>query len=225
MRWRSLPVDPYFLAGLLSIVGLGGWFVVSARSSSAPRLERLPAEVVTELDTTVQPYRLGSAGRPVQVVEIFDYECEACAAAHRATKAVLARYIGRGTVSFAVYDVPLPSHGNAFPAAVVARCVHNGNPDAFWRYRDVVLSSRDEWTRAYPVEPVLLSLAARAGADTAAVARCIREDGSKEMARLRSARAVVGAAGLTFTPAWTVNGKLVRWDQLEAELERAASGR
>jgi hypothetical protein len=45
------------------------------------------------------------------------------------------------------------------------------------------------------------------------------------MERLRSARAVAGAAGLTFTPAWTVNGKVVRWDRLEAEIERAASGR
>jgi hypothetical protein len=81
------------------------------------------------------------------------------------------------------------------------------------------------WVAAYPAEPLLLGLAAEAGADTAAVGSCVRESGTREVARLRAARSIVGKAGINFTPVWLINNKAVRWDRLEDELGAAVGGR
>jgi protein-disulfide isomerase len=185
----------------------------------------MPAGLLSRLDSAAAPYQLGPADGQIHVVEISDYQCPACALAHQTTKGTLERYVALGLVRYTVYDVPLPVHTNAFPAAVVGRCLYDSDPATFWRYRDSVFSKQLAWAAAYPAEPLLLGLAAEAGADTAAVASCVRESGTKEVGRLRAARGIVGEAGINFTPVWLVNNKAVRWDQLEDELGAAAGSR
>lgn len=225
MPRRRFPIDPYFSIGLASALILVGGFYWYSQASSQKLLRSVPVGLLSRLDSATAPYQLGPAEGQIHVVEISDYQCPACALAHQTTKGTLERYVAQGLVRYTVYDVPLPANTNAFPAAVVGRCLYDRDPAAFWRYRDVVFSKQPTWATAYPAEPLLLGLAAEAGADTAAVAGCVRESGTKEVGRLRAARGVVGEAGINFTPMWLVNNRPVRWDRLEDELGAAVSGR
>lgn len=224
MSRRRFPVDPYFLAGLLAAVLLGAGFVWKTRSPRVVVLDRVPDGLLAKLDAVGIAYARGDAESPVHVVEISDYQCPACATAHRTTEATLKRFINAGLARYTAYDVPLPAHTNAFPASLLVHCAHAGNPEVGWSVRDALYTKQPEWAEAYPVEPVLLRLADGAGADTAAARDCMNREGAATMSRLRAAREAVSATGINFTPLWLVNDKAVRWDQLGREIELAIAG-
>lgn len=215
--------DPYFVVGLVAVVASG----VAYRIQAAPAPAPLPAShvssaLVQRLDQLGAGRSFGEAGAPVRVVELFDYQCPACAAAHRANWPALAAAIQQGTVHYTAYDLPLPGHANAIPAAVVANCAADGQPEKFGALRDALFGRQAEWQQAYPAEPALLRVAAGAGADTAAVRECVSRTGAARAAVYRRTWEAASAEGVTFTPAWAVNGKVVRWAALQSEIAAAA---
>jgi protein-disulfide isomerase len=163
----------------------------------------------------------GREDAPVHVVELSDYQCPACAAAHASVAPAVHRLVQSGSVRYVLYDLPLPSHGNAIPAAVVANCSRQHAPAAFAGVRDRFFRHQAEWKEAYPAEPALLRYVAAVGADTAAVADCVRRTGAARGAVLRRTWESARAAGVTFTPAWAVDGKVVPWAELETEIQAA----
>lgn len=224
-RPTRLRIDPYFLAGALAVLAAGGFYLYrAAPASPRPDVTHLSPAVTLSLDRLGVGYTLGGPGAPVHVVELFDYQCPACAAAHRATWPVLERHISTGTVRYTAYDLPLPSHTNAIPAALVAGCVAEQGRDGFWALRHRLFAEQAAWQNAYPAEPPLLGLAAAAGQDTAAVRECLTASATARVANLRQSWQVASAAGFTFTPAWAVNGRIVPWASLEHEIEQALEG-
>jgi protein-disulfide isomerase len=157
----------------------------------------------------------------VHVVELFDYQCPACAAADDSLGPMVARHVQEGRVRYTSYDLPLPGHANAIPAAVVANCVADGAPERFAAVRGRLFATQAAWAEAYPSEPALVAVAAAAGADSAAVRDCVSRTGPAQAALYRRTWEAARAAGVTFTPAWAVNGKVVPWARLPEELDAA----
>jgi len=216
-------LDPYFLAGVLAVMVIGFVYRVQvspARAEEFP-ISALSGEFIRDLDALGAGRSQGSADAPVKVVELFDYQCPACAAAHEAAWPGVARLIEQGEVLYTAYDLPLPGHANAIPASVVASCIAEQAPEHFGEVRRRLFATQAAWAEAYPAEPALLTVAAAAGADSAAVRECVQATGSARAALYRKTWATARTADVTFTPVWAVNGKVVPWAQLEAEVEAA----
>lgn len=225
-RPRSFPIDPYFAVGALAAVLVGGVMYARQATSASGPPAAMPEKVLTEMKALGLMESTGPAAAPVQVVEVGDYECPACASAHEKTWPIVQRYVAEGKVAFSAYDLPLPSHRNAIPAAVAAGCVaKSGGTERYWSYRDRLFAQRGAWIAAYPVEPALLRLAATTGADTAAVRGCIESEGTARAEALQKAWASASAEGVRSIPAWIVNGRTVSWPDLEAEIEKELEGR
>lgn len=221
MLGRYFSVDPYFSTGLVAAVLLGATFMWKTRTPQTVVLERVPVGLLGSLDSAGIAYSQGKPGSPVHVVEISDYQCPACATAHRATKETLERYVGQGLVYYTAYDVPLPSHTNAYLAALLVSCTRTGLPVVTSDVRSILFKRQAEWSEVYPVELSLLELAAQVGADTASIRSCMNQEGTATMKRIRAAREAVSSFGINFTPLWLVNGKVIRWDRLDREIELA----
>ncbi len=218
-------MDPYFLAGLVAVLVAGGVYLRrEAPASPRPDVTHFSPAVAKSLDRLGVGYTRGDPDAAVHVVELFDYQCPACAAAHRATAPLLDRHLATGAIRYTVYDLPLPSHGNAIPAALVAGCVERQSSDVFWELRHRFFAEQATWANAYPAEPPLLRIAHSMGRDTAAVRACLAAEGPARAVNLRQSWEVASGAGFTFTPAWSVNGKIVSWDALDREISLAMNG-
>jgi protein-disulfide isomerase len=216
-------LDPYFVAGVAAVLVAGAAYRVQLVRAD-PELRPLP--ILTQaftgtLDGLGAGRSQGAPGAPVRVVELFDYQCPACAVAHDSVWPGLARQIGGGRVRYTAYDLPLPGHGNAIPAAVVANCVLDRAPQRFAEVRGRLFHAREAWSEAYPAEPALLAVISAMGVDSAQVRACVNRTGSARAALYRQTWTTARTAGVTFTPAWAVNGRVVPWNELESAVEAA----
>jgi protein-disulfide isomerase len=218
-----LRIDPYFSAGVVAVLVIGAVYrtqLPRAHAEPLP-LSALPPGLTRTLDGLGAGRGQGAPDAPVRVVELFDYQCPACAAAEDSVGPLVARLVREGRVRYTSYDLPLPGHANAIPAAVVASCVAEGDPRRFTAVRRRLFATQGAWAQAYPAEPALLAAAAAAGADSAALGACVERTGSARAALYRRTWEAARAAGVTFTPAWAVNGKVVPWARLPQELDAA----
>jgi protein-disulfide isomerase len=226
---RSLPrlrIDPYFTVGILSVLLLGtGYVWKAAQANPGYAMVDVPEALFTRLDGLALGYRLGAAGSGVRVVEIFDYQCPACAAAHRATWPMLKKHAEKGDLSYTVYDLPLPQHDAAVPAAMVAGCVAAQEPGHVWEYRHRVLGSQTVWEANDRPEDFFVETAVHLGLDEQGLKECMRTHRDDRTARLRSGWRAANDAGVHSIPTWEVNGRVVRWDQLETEVEKLLAAR
>lgn len=221
---RLIPrLDPYFLAGIVAVLAAGVAYRVQLPHASAEQrpLPTLPPEFTSSLDRLGAGRTQGALDAPVQVVELFDYQCPACAVAHDSVWPGLARQISGGRVRYTAYDLPLPGHGNAIPAAVVANCVLDSAPEQFAEVRDRLFETQSAWSEAYPAESALFAAIATIGVDSAAVRTCVNQTGPARAALYRQTWTAARTAGVTFTPAWAVNGKVVPWNELDEAVDAA----
>ena len=225
LSWRWKP-DPYFTIGLLSVALLGGvYYRDKAQAYRSFNRTDVPEEVITRLDSLGLGYRLGESTAPVRVVELFDYQCPACAASHTATWRMLQQYAQKGVISYTVYDLVLPQHGNGVPAAVVAGCIAREAPAQFWRFRDQLFATRSSWETSYRPESGFVQMAAGLQVDTSRVRNCLDQEAEDRIEKVLEGWKIASAAGVTSIPKWEVNGRVVRWDSLEHEIRRAAKTR
>ena len=213
--------------------------VYAARTARSPQpLETpfgrpLPAALAQRLDALGAGHSLGDARAPVRVVELADYECGACAAAHDSIWPWMEPLVREGRVRYTVYHYPLPTHERAIPAATVLECAA-GDGAGFWTLRSALLARQAEWAPppegaavegeragAAPADPIpaLLAIAEGTGADPAQTRDCLARRGDTLRRDLAAASAAVQEAGLTFTPVYAVDGEIVFWGELRERLE------
>lgn len=229
-RGRTVPTStpsplPIFYGLLLLIALLGGTLLLMQARSQPPA----PAQPSTTLmrplsapsGTTLEGFAYkGDPAAPVKVIEYADFQCPACGYFSQTLEPALDQsYIETGKVQLIFHDFPLPQHGNAIPTAAAARCA--GAQDAFWPMHDLLFGRQREWQSDHNIQPRLTGYAAELGLDRAAFEQCMADPGLTSA--LEDAATESAQRGITGTPSFEVNGRIVDATELEAAIQAALS--
>lgn len=171
---------------------------------------------------------LGDKNAPVTIVEFSDYECPFCKRHYTNTYPELKKkYIDTGKVKFIFRDFPLGFHDPlATKEAMSAECAREqGGDDAYFVYHDLLFENTNSNGKGLE-ESKLYDLAEEAGVNRAKFTACL--DSEKYMDEVKKDAADGAEAGVTGTPAFLINNKLLTGAQpfsafeqmIEAELSK-----
>ena len=140
----------------------------------------------------------GPNDAPVTIVEWSDYQCPFCKRAFPTVEQVLAEY--KGKVRYSHLDYPLPFHQQAMPAALAVHCA--GDQGKFWEYNNNLYGTAGDLSAAD-----LTKRAADLGLDAAAFEACTTS--KKHESLIKANFDDGGALGVTGTPAFFINGRML----------------
>jgi protein-disulfide isomerase len=140
----------------------------------------------------------GPASAPVTIVEFSDFECPYCSTARKTVEEAIAAYPGKIRLVFR--NFPLPFHSNAQKAAEAGLCADEQGK--FWALHDRMFDQQEKLA----VDD-LKAHAKALGLDTAKFDQCL--DSGKMAAKVKESVEAAHAAGVTGTPAFFVNGRLL----------------
>jgi protein-disulfide isomerase len=140
----------------------------------------------------------GPGDAPVTIVEFSDYQCPFCHRAQGVVDQILEEYAGK--VRLVHLDFPLENHPGAVPAARAARCA--GEQGKFWDYHRSLMTERGSLDEAD-----LRGRAATLKLDADTFAECVASD--RYDADIRSELEYGSSIGVTGTPAYFINGRMV----------------
>lgn len=141
---------------------------------------------------------LGPENAKVAIVEYSDFECPFCARAEPTMKQILEKY--PNDVKLVYKHFPLPSHKSSWKAAEAAECaVEQGK---FWKYHDVLFQNQQEL-----YVPMLKDYAKQLGMNADTFNRCL--DSGMMFGKVKADQNEGAEKGVTGTPAFFVNGKLI----------------
>ena len=180
----------------------------SARLAGLLWLLALPAsaqETNRVLERGATSRAKGQQGAPIMVWEIADFQCPFCARFVRDVfPKIDSAYIKTGKVQWFFVNLPLPSHGNAWPAAEVALCA-GAVADKFWPVHDRLFAAQSEWSMAKDPAPILNRLVREAGVSGAAYESCLADD---KVAPLILQDVIFAASTrITGTPGFIINNE------------------
>ena len=191
-------------------------FVGELRAKSAVKVLLDPPRYEVSVDD--DPSR-GPADAAVTIVEFSDFECPFCSRAVAVVKQIEERYGKNVRVVFR--DLPLTQiHQHAAKAAEAASCAHEHGK--FWEFHDVLFANQS----ALGLED-LKKHAAAVGIPAEPFAACLASGKYEDEWKKDSTAAA--AAGVTSTPAFLINGRLLTGAQpltafvevIDEELDRA----
>jgi protein-disulfide isomerase len=197
-RRKRQPLAPYlylfipvaFVLGLIS--GYLLWGFSSTPNAAAGDIKRV--NVSTEGEPSIGP-----DDAPITIVEFSDYQCPYCTAWYQQTfSQLLVSYPDQ--IRFVYRDLPLPMHPEAVPAAEAADCA--GEQGAYWKYHDALFSDKYTLGRA-----AYEQYATDLGLDTVAFTTCL--DDHRYQAEVQADAADAAKLGLTGTPSFVINGRIV----------------
>ena len=164
--------------------------------------------------TTDNNYFLGDEKAAITLIEFSDYQCPFCGRFYQQTlPQIKENYVKTGKVKFVFKDFPLESiHPFAMPAAIAARCA--GDQDKFWEYHDKIFENQASLSDAN-----LKQWAKDLKLDTAKFNDCL--DKQKYLDAVRKDQQEGSAAGVTGTPAFLIEGKLISGAQPYSVFQQA----
>ncbi len=140
----------------------------------------------------------GPRTAPVTMVEFADFQCSFCRREDRVVKKLLAEYAGK--LRYVFRDFPMERHARAVAAARAARCA--GEQGGYWQYYDSLMEAPGDLS-----DTDLNKRTADLGLDVAAFAACLASD--RYEAAVRTGLTDGAAAGVTGTPTFFINGRMV----------------
>lgn len=178
----------YWVIGIVIAV-----LVIVALAVPKPTYPALSAERLAD-----DPY-LGNPDAPVVIIEYGDFACEGCAIWHESgiLESILTRY--EGQVKYVWRDNARISPASK-DAAIAAQCAHDQG--AFWTYHDLLFQHPTGLTNEG-----FMQYADQLGLDMTAFESCFDERRyyNKVVHNMKQA----GEHGFSFTPAFTVNEKII----------------
>jgi protein-disulfide isomerase len=168
-----------------------------------------PAPTSNEILTAGAKYRTGDPNAPVVIVEFADYECPFCAADQPVLKKVLENYRGRVQLIFRDYPV---GHPHSIELAEAARCA--GEQDGFWKMHEYIFGHVGDLDAQH-----LGEYASNLGMDGQALASCVQS--GRYRPAIATDAALAERAGVTGTPAFFVNGRMLDGMQSYDDFVRA----
>ncbi|MSO56769.1 MAG: thioredoxin [Acidobacteria bacterium] len=140
----------------------------------------------------------GPSKAPIELIEFADFQCPYCLAATPTVKRVFETYGDR--IRFVFRNFPLENHLTARPAAEAAQCANEQGQ--FWAYHDRLFGEPGKLSDAD-----LKQTAAALGMDSPRFNRCVDEH--KYHSAVDADAQAGGEAGVTGTPAFFINGRLL----------------
>ncbi len=170
---------------------------------------------------TAGPPSLGDPDAPVVIVEYADFQCPFCGAFAREVKPQIeAAYVATGKVRFEWHDFAWMG-AESGAAANAARCA--ADQDAFWPYHDQLYAERVTPNTGTFSHDRLVAAADRLALDIARFSACL--DGDTHGAAVRADTAEAARLGLTGTPTFIVNGRVLvgaqPFEVMAAEIDAA----
>jgi len=143
----------------------------------------------------------GDENAPVTMVEFSDYECPFCGRHFEQTyPQIIEEYVNTGKVKLVYRDFPLDFHPNAQKAAEAAECA--GEQDKYWEMHDKLFENQ----QALGINN-LKQYAKEIGLNTAKFNSCL--DSGKMVSEIAKDMQDGQAAGISGTPGFIINGRLV----------------
>lgn len=177
--------------------------VDSLRQQAAVAIQlELPPFYRASVSTAGAPAR-GPATAPVTIVKFEDFHCPFCRRAHATLVELQKRYGDK--LRIVHKDLPLEGlHPGATRSHVAARCA--GEQGKFWEYQDKLYEAPPK-----PTPEQLKALAKELALDVSAFESCLA--GNKYDAAIQKDSDEGEALGLTGTPGFFINGRMVRGAQ------------
>lgn len=165
------------------LIGVGVLLAVAAvvfwvGRDTPPELAELPdapadaAPYPAELDE--YGISVGNPRAEVVVREFADFQCPACARFAETAAQLKSEYIDTGKVRLVFYDLPLPQHRNAVPAALAGRCAAAQN--GFWPMYETLFERQPAWSDAGEPKALFTEYAAELGLNRERFARCLETE-------------------------------------------------
>jgi len=163
---------------------------------------------------------MGPKDAKVKIIEFSDFECPFCARALPVLKQIKETYGDKVSVTFR--DFPLSFHRTAKTQAQAGACAHEQNK--FWEFHDKIFSAQGKVQTGFNTGKkaglidTLSDIAKDSGLDRAKFKECLE---SGRFANEIEADTRAGAdAGVSSTPSFFVNGRLMAEAQPFAEFKR-----
>ena len=209
------------VAALLVGIGIGVLIGRSTAGDPQPVLYGLPATQSNGSAASSQdkPVRVDTSGRPAQgpagakvtMVEFVDFQCPFCGRYAHDTLPQIRRDYG-DRIRYVSREFPLDIHPHAADAALAAECANEQG--RYWQLHDLLFAHQDALTKRD-----LAGYARRLGLDMGRYASCLRAPGTQ--ARVDRDLADGRRYGVTGTPAFFINGRIISGAQPYAQFKSA----
>jgi protein-disulfide isomerase len=147
----------------------------------------------------------GSETAPNTLVEYGDYECPPCYRYEEIVRRLLEKH--PNTLKFEFRHFPLTGlHPHALPAAKAADAA--GQQAKFWEMHDVLMTTREQWSRMSDAEPFFLDQAKLLGLDVNLFRESFRAPETEQ--RILKQRALAEASGIEATPTFLINDRKIQ---------------
>ena len=196
--------------GTLDVGGRKVPFVMSAdgRYAVFAALEDVTSDpskaVMEKISLKGEPFK-GGANAKVTIVEYSDFQCPFCSKGYNTIeKQVLPEY--KDKVKFYYKNFPLAFHKWAEPGAIAVECAKDQKPDAYWKLYAALFEQQQQITPEN-VKEKSLSFMDGTGIDKKKWEECF--DGKKTADKVKAQMAEGQSVGVSGTPGFIVNGRLV----------------
>jgi protein-disulfide isomerase len=196
--------------GTLEVGGRKVPFVMSAdgRYAVFAGLEDVTSDpskaVMEKISLKGEPFK-GGANAKVTIVEYSDFQCPFCTRGYATIENEVLKTYG-DKVKFYYKNFPLAFHKWAEPGAIGAECAKDQKPEAFWKIYSGLFEQQQQITPENLKEKSLAMLDGT-GIDKKKWEECF--DGKKTADRVKAQMAEGQAVGVSGTPGFIINGRLV----------------
>jgi len=198
-------------SGTLSAGGKDVTFIISEDGKYAVfgEVEDLTADpfagVMKKIDLTRKPSK-GPATAKVTIVEYSDYQCPFCSRGYQTMENQVLKEYG-DKVRFIYKNFPLPMHPWATPAAIASECtLEQKNTEAYWKLYNYYFENQKDIT-AQNLKDKSLEVLKDTKIDAAKWTDCF--DNKKTEDIVKKEQAEGSSVGVSGTPAFIINGRLV----------------
>ena len=150
---------------------------------------------------------IGDADAPVTIVEYTDFQCPYCARhALETFPQIEEDLVETGKVRYVFKDLPLTSiHPQAMLAAEASQCA--GAQDGYLAMHTKLFEKQEAWSGQADAAELLAGYAAEIGLDGERFASCLENQETVDAVQADMEEAI--SVGITGTPAFLINGRLV----------------
>lgn len=160
--------------------------------------------VMAKINLKDQPF-VGPKDAKVTIVEYTDFQCPFCLKGYTTLEQnVMKDYAGK--VKLYVKHFPLAFHPWAEPASIATECAKQQKEEAYWKLYHVYFEKQKEFT-PQNVKEKTWEVLAPMGLDKAKFDDCY--DNKKTQAEVKAEMAEGQSLGITGTPSFVINGRLL----------------